>query len=119
MGRARYGTGFAGSETYSSNSASPAVGESKLSLSPVLTYKEVARIAQFEREGQPLGHESRRRQVLVPVSNAVTGATSAFGALSFRYWSRNGRRICVRKYRPVSLLNLIAPSELPSSISCP
>ena len=33
---------------------------------------------------QPAGHAGTRRQVFVPVSNAVTGATSAFGAPSFR-----------------------------------
>jgi hypothetical protein len=57
--------------------------------------------------------------VFVPVSNAVTGATSAFGAPSFRYWSRNGRRTSRRNYSAVSLPNFSAPSALPSPISWP
>ena len=50
--------------------------------------------AEFSARG---GHAESRRQAFVPVSNAVTGAMSAFGAPSFRCWSRNGRRMVWRK----------------------
>ena len=68
---------------------------------------------------QPAGQAGSRRQALVPVSNAMTGATSALPAPSFRYWSRNGRRISLRKVSAVSLPNRMAPSALPSRISWP
>src|SRR6267378_8639003 len=68
---------------------------------------------------QPDGHAGKRRQVFVPVSNADTGATSLFGVPSFKYCARNGARISLRKYNPVSLPNFTAPSELPSYISWP
>ena len=68
---------------------------------------------------QPAGHAGSRRHLFVPVSKAMTVAMSAFGAPSFRYWSRNGRRISRLKVSPVSLSKRIAPSALPSWISCP
>jgi hypothetical protein len=67
---------------------------------------------------QPAGHAGSRRHVFVPVSNAMTGATSAFGAPSFRYWSRNGAGSRAGS-EPGSLSKRIAPSALPSWISCP
>jgi hypothetical protein len=33
---------------------------------------------------QPEGHAVKRSHVFVPVSNAITGATSLFGASSFK-----------------------------------
>src|ERR1044071_8963625 len=42
IGRARYGTGFEGSETYSSNAAPPDFGASRLSLRPEERYIGVA-----------------------------------------------------------------------------
>src|SRR5712692_4379676 len=117
LGRARKGTGLAGSETYSSNGASLAAGAVKVSFSPALRYSGVG--FTLQPLAHPDGHAGNLRQVFVPVSNAVTGATSLFGAPSFRYCARNGARISLRKYSPVSLPNFSAPSELPSSISCP
>ena len=70
-------------------------------------------------ESQPDGQAPSLRQVLVPVSKAVTGATSAFGAPSFRYWSRNGRSTSRRNCSAVSASNWIAPSALPSPICWP
>jgi hypothetical protein len=67
----------------------------------------------------PDGQAFRRRHVFVPVSNTVTGATSAFGAPSFRYWARNGARTSRRNVSAVSLSKRMAPSELPSEISWP
>ena len=83
MGRARNGTGLAGSDTYSSNAASPVRGAVKPSFNPALRYSGVGRTAQ--PLAQPAGQDGRRRHLFVPVSNAVTGATSAFGAPSLRY----------------------------------
>src|SRR4051812_14426826 len=103
MGRARKGTGLAGAETYSSNLASPAAGASKFSLRPARRWSGVGWTALSP---SALGGQAEYlRQTFVPVSNAVTGATSAFGAPSFRYWSRNGRRILRRKWSAVSLPN--------------
>src|SRR5271165_7241889 len=101
VGRARYGTGFAGSETYSSKlkppfvslAASLSAGASKPSFKPALRYNGVARMLHTAALEQPDGHAGRRCQVFVPVSNAVTGATPEAGASSFKYWSRNGSKI--------------------------
>src|ERR1035437_8513934 len=117
MGRARNGTGLAGSDTYSSNAASPVLGASNPSFNPALRHSGVGAIVQ--PLAQPAGHAGRRRQAFVPVSNAETGATSVVGPSSFRYLARNGPRISLRKYSAVSLLNFNAPSVLPSSISWP
>src|SRR5437867_2250472 len=95
IGRARKGTGLAGSDTYSSNGASPGFGAVKLSLGPATRYSGVAWTEQ--PLAQPAGHAGRRRHTFVPVSNAVTGGTSARGAPALRYWSRNGRRTSRRK----------------------
>src|SRR5713101_2975590 len=82
LGRPLKGTGLAGSETYSSNGASPAAGALKLSFSPAFKHSGVG--FTLHPLAQPEGHEGKRRQVFVPVSNAVTGATSLFSASSFR-----------------------------------
>src|SRR5262249_1486685 len=117
MGRARKGTGLAGSEMYSSNAASLPFCASKVNFKPSLKERGVGRtVHPFS---QPDGHEGRRRHTFVPLSNATTGGTSALGALSLRYWSRNGRKISRRKVSAVSLLNFRAPRVLPSRISCP
>src|SRR6185312_14879659 len=79
IGRARYGTGFIGSETYSLKPKS--LGLVKFNFKFEVRYNGVARTEQ--PLGHPAGHDESRFQVLVPVSNAVTGATSAFGAPSF------------------------------------
>ena len=68
---------------------------------------------------QPAGHAVSRRQALVPVSNAVTGATLAGGAPSFRYCARNGASMSRRKVSAVSLSKRIGPSALPSLIAWP
>src|ERR1700730_5667272 len=118
LGRPLNGMGLAGSEMYSSKGApSDAAGAVRLSLNPALRYSGVRLTVQ--PLGHPDGQEDRRRQVFVPVSNAVTGAVSDLGAPSFKYWARNGARISLRKYNPVSLPNFRAPSELPSPISPP
>ena len=95
MGRARKGTGLAGSEVYSSKAGSSALGASKASFGPAAKYSAVGLTVQ--PLAQPAGQAGRRRQTFVPVSNAATGGTSAVGAPSFRYRSRNGRRISRRK----------------------
>src|SRR5882724_5002571 len=82
LGRPLKGTGFAGSETYSSNGTPPAAGAAKLNFNPALRYSGVG--FRLQPPAQPAGHACKRRQVFVPVSNAVTGATSLFGASSFR-----------------------------------
>ena len=74
MGRARKGTGLAGSETYSSK-AGPDWGAVKLSLLPGFRYSG--------RDGA-IGHLGNWRHSLVPVSKAVTGAIECFGAASCR-----------------------------------
>ncbi len=68
---------------------------------------------------QPAGQSGSRRQTLVPVSNAVTGARSAFGAPSLRYCARKGASISRRKVSAVSESKRIAPSELPSRMAWP
>src|SRR5260370_27340036 len=88
MGRARKGTGFFGSEMYSSNAAPPAaaspgavslaLGAAKLSFRPALRYNGVGLMVHPLL--QPAGHAGSWRHMLVPVSNAVTGATSYLGA---------------------------------------
>src|SRR5438552_18397203 len=115
MGRARKGTGLAGSDTYSSKGASPAVGAANPALSPAPRYNGVG--LTVHPLAQPDGHADRRRQVLVPVSNALTGATSPRGAPSLRYRARNGARISRRKKRAVALSTRSAPSVLPAA-SC-
>src|SRR5438034_6274369 len=115
MGRARKGTGLAGSDRYSSNAGSPALGAAKLSFEPAVRYSGVGWTVQ--PLVQPAGHAGRRRHAFVPVSNAETGGTSALRAPALRYWSRNGRRISRRKWSAVSLSNLKGPSVLPSAIS--
>src|SRR5277367_5197591 len=97
---------------YSSNGVSPSLGALRLSLRPDERYIGVAFGAH--PLAQPAGQPGRRRQTLVPVSKAETVATSALGAPSFKYCARNGRKICWRKYAPVSLPNFSAPSELRS-----
>src|SRR6267378_3637593 len=82
LGRPLKGTGLAGSETYSSKDAPPAAGAVKLNFRPALRYSGVGFTSQ--PPAQPEGHACKRRQVFVPVSKAVTGATSPFGASSFR-----------------------------------
>src|SRR6267378_4062451 len=82
LGRPLKGTGLAGSETYSSKAAPPAAGAAKLNFRPALRYSGVGFTSQ--PPAQPEGHACKRRQVFVPVSKAVTGATSPFGASSFR-----------------------------------
>ena len=59
---------------YSSNGASPAPGAVKLSVNPAFRYSGVAVVVH--PASHPDGQDLRRRQVFVPVSNAVTGATS-------------------------------------------
>ena len=76
LGRARKGTGLAGSETYSSNAVSDPAGARKPSLSPASRYSGF--IAGAE------GHACKLCQRLTPVSKAVTGATDDAGASSFR-----------------------------------
>ena len=71
-----------------------ATAASKLRFNPAPRYSGVERTAQ--PLAHPAGQEGRRRQALVPVSNAATGGTSAAGAPSWRYWSRNGRNIRCR-----------------------
>ena len=83
LGRARKGTGLAGSETYSSKAASPALGGAKVSFRPAARFRGVGRMVQ--PLAQPAGQAGKRCHVLVPVSNAETGATSALGAPSLRY----------------------------------
>src|SRR5208337_3501947 len=117
MGLARNGTGLAGSDTYSSNADSPAFGDDRLSLRPLDKYSGVA--FSMHPLAQPAGQAGSRLHLFVPVSNAVAGATSAFGAPSFKYCARNGRRISSRKYRLVSNPNFSRPRELPSPICCP
>jgi len=56
-------------------------------------------------DAQPAGHDGSRRHVFVPVSNAVTAATSAFGAPSFRYCARNGARTSRRNCSAVFASN--------------
>src|ERR1700724_1192840 len=116
LGRERNGTGFAGSETYSSKEASPFLDAPKPSFNPAPRYSGVDFGAQPLEH--PEGQAFSRRQVFVPVSYAFTGATSPFGAPSFKYWARNGARISRWKYVPVSLPKCSAPSVLASSISC-
>src|SRR5208283_229450 len=113
MGRARNGTGLAGSEMYSSY-ASPALGAEVFNFSPAVKYTGVDRIVQ--PLAHPVGQSGKRRHMFVPVSYAFTLATPLFGAPSFKYSARNGRRISCLKYNPVSVPNLKAPSELASSI---
>src|SRR5206468_11510428 len=108
---------LAGSDTYSSYPAPPGAVAASVALRPGPRRSGVGEIRQPVE--QPAGHADSRRQVFVPVSNAVTGATSAFGAPSFRYWSRKGRRTSLRKVSAVSLPNLRGPRELPSRISWP
>src|ERR1019366_2368228 len=83
MGRVRKGTGFNGSETYSSNTASPGVGAAKLNFKPAFRWGGVG--LTLQPVAHPAGHAGRRSHLLVPVSKAETGATSAFGAPSFKY----------------------------------
>src|SRR5512146_1670434 len=111
LGRARNGTGLAGSETYSSKAAPPAGGV-KPSFRPGSRYSDFVVAAGG-------GHVAYRRHWFVPVSNAVTGAMSALGAPSFRYWSRKGSRTSRWKVRDVLLSKRRAPSELPSWTSWP
>jgi hypothetical protein len=82
MGRARKGTGLAGSDTYSSNGVSSRLGGEKPSLEPASRWSDFG--ATVQPSVQPAGQASRRRQVFVPVSYAETGATSALGASSLR-----------------------------------
>src|SRR5581483_2828339 len=82
IGRLRNGTGFAGSETYSSNALSPPLGASKPSFRPAFRYIFFASTGQ--PLAQPAGHDGRCNHVLLPVSNAETVVKSAFGASSFR-----------------------------------
>src|SRR5207249_4428354 len=71
IGRALKGTGLAGSETYSSNGASPVVGSVRVNLRPAARYIGVGRTAQ--PASQPAGQVGKRRQTFVPVSKATTG----------------------------------------------
>src|SRR5207302_8341458 len=100
-----------------SNELSPDFAAPRPSFSPAPKYSGVG--FGVQPRAQPSGQRDRRNHLLVPVSNAVTGAVSAFGAPSFKYCARNGARISSRKYGPVALLNFNAPSELASSISWP
>src|ERR1017187_10159423 len=116
MGRARKDTGRVGSETYSVKASAP-VGASNPSLLPGCRYSALVGWAQ--PDSQLTGQRSKRRHSLVPVSNAVTVATSAAGAPSLRYCARNGRSTCSRNQREVSLPKRRFPRLLPSSIAWP
>src|SRR5215467_13620177 len=102
---------------YSSKGGSFGFGAAKLSFKPAVKYSGVVWIAQ--PLGQPAGQAGKRSHLFAPVSKAFTGARSALGAPSFKYFARKGARISLRKYRPVALENFRAPSELASSISWP
>ncbi len=74
---------------------------------------------EVRRMIESVGHAVSRRHALVPVSNAVTGATLAADAPSLRYCARNGARMSRRNVSAVSLSKWIGPSALPSLIAWP
>jgi hypothetical protein len=67
---------------YSSNALSPAFGAVNSAFKPAFRYSGVG--LMVHPLGHPAGHDGSRCHLFVPVSNAVTGATSIFGASSLR-----------------------------------
>ena len=65
IGRERYGTGFAGSETYSSNGAPPAAGAANPAFRPAAEVQRRRR-ARVQPLAHPAGHAGSRRHVFVP-----------------------------------------------------
>ena len=60
----------------------PVAGSVKLTVRPAPRYAGVERT--WQPLAHPAGHDGKRLQALVPVSKAVTGATSIAGAASFK-----------------------------------
>ena len=108
-GRGTNGTGFAGSDTYSSNAAVLSAlpcAFSNARPKPGFRYSGVA--------AGTSGHWSRRRQRLTPVWYDHTGGVSNAGAPSFRYWLKKGSMTSRRNSRAVSPVNFSAPKVEPS-----
>ena len=83
MGRARNGTGLAGSETYSSNAAPAAGLAPKAQLQSGMQIQR-RRLRIVQPLAHPAGQAGKRRHSFVPVSNAVTGATSGLRRIIFQ-----------------------------------